>query len=300
MSTPNLKLEIESEEELFNLDVFNDNFTKIEAFSVEIENTVATLETNSNNKMEQIKTELKSNIDSDKSELQSDINTRTVKGNYQGTSENLKSMIDEIVATGTVSATGGNYVEFLKKDNGVNTIAGRAYGAQKSLGTGLQVGSVKIDFPTSKLNNRFAFRLRITSDQKTEEKVAPFVEYLISGFSDSTGFGNSFKSQNVIPFSNSNDVVKVAFCTGVEKDYLLIGDLTTKWNNATIEILDIETHGVDVNWTKDWNISLVTEAEQLDLTKKVIVNSGLNATFFNGKDKKAMDKEMIKWVMIFA
>lgn len=176
-------------------------------------------------------------------------------------------------------------VAYVKNENNLKVVQGVPVGGQNFLGAGPLTGAIKIKLPQNKSSTMFKFKVNI--DGFSEAGLQSNDEYIIKGYNYVGGFGSGVTAppncQVTILRDYSSGLNKtVYFCTGSTEDYILIGEITDRHSYKAIYITDIETHNVSLDWSKDWNISLVTTLEDLDSTKKVTVTPSLNATHLNG------------------
>lgn len=195
--------------------------------------------------------------------------------------DNTNKILKTIGLTPLDNNTDSNIQRIMKSENGLKTIFGTPVGAQKYFGDGSTVGAIKIKLPTRISNTMFSFEVDIY-----EAGISLATKLLLKGFNNSSGFGSSstsIKNQRVTVLSNEGTYIpNVYFCTGATEDYILIGEIGDVRDYSHISISNITFRDNTSDWSKDWNISLVTSLETLLAINKVTVKPSLNSTLFNG------------------
>jgi hypothetical protein len=126
-------------------------------------------------------------------------------------------------------------------------------------------GSIKIKTPLLWTNSRLQFKVKISSGNSSDNES---VELLISAYNRaSTSLWESISVKTVS--SSENKDYNVRFGHDGINACIWIGEVTSTWNYLTCTISDISVGFAEVSekWLTDWNISLVTSFDTVQITK---------------------------------
>lgn len=214
--------------------------------------------------------------------LNSAISAKTEKGTYSGTAGQLKAMIDSLATTGTITPDLRNYMELLKDENNVKVVQGVPVGGQLRIINSL-TGAVEIVFPTHLRGNAYSFEVSIRSSNGRVKR------FTISGIDSTDDYSSYFMQNSMLVeireqfHKESTSIMPVTFNNSSSKTYITIGNVTDYYSNGiTVVISNVRTTGTtNPDWSNGWAISIITEFETLDSTKKLTVTPSFNATHLN-------------------
>ena len=187
-------------------------------------------------------------------------------------------------------------VDKIKHENSMTTLNPPSpLNAQRSFSSS-QTGQIRIDLPTKENSIFFKFKVNIT-----EFNDDSFGSLIIEGFNRIGGFGSTTSAINsckATPISKNSKLAnkKVYFCTGVTKDYILIGEPSDTLSIRSISITEVSTFSQS-DWSVGWGISITTTLENLDSTKKIAVKPSLNADTIEGKPYTSFSQNKFNYSM---
>lgn len=175
-------------------------------------------------------------------------------------------------------------VDTIKVENNVKVVQGTPIGGQIYIGHETKTGALKISLPNAKDDVLSYFEIELFSTIPSNK---PF-KFLITCYENSGGFGRDGKENNrVVVLGNYEGLnIPVSFCTGNVESYILLGTPSSTWSYSYIKISNLMYKEIvntrQRDWSKGWNISIITELEALDELKKITILPSLNSTHLNG------------------